>query len=208
MLEIADIRKAFNGRTVIASASLSLEAGEVLCLTGPSGVGKTTLLEIIAGILRPDGGRIKKSAPVALMFQDNALIPWLTAEETVDYILPDSVPRGERRERVTFWLDRFGLEGGIHPAAMSGGMRRRLSLARTFAARRPLILLDEPFAFLDAAWCGVVCEEIAAHAGSGCGIILAAHTTEALNAREFSRVACRTLIIRSSPVSIDPVIFE
>lgn len=200
MLELLGVVKSFGGKAVIESATLSLAAGEVLCLTGPSGVGKTTLLEIMAGVTRPDRGTVKRDADAALMFQDDVLIPWLTAEEAIRYILPPSMAEHKQREHAALWLDKFGLERGTYPAAMSGGMRRRLSIARTFAAGRRLILLDEPFAFLDEDHCRRIAEEIAAHARAGCGIVLTSHTASPLENPVFSHVALRFAEVWHSPV--------
>lgn len=203
MLELSGVRKLYGGRVVIESARLALAAGEILCLTGPSGVGKTTLLEIMAGVTRPDRGTVKRDAEAALMFQDDVLIPWLTAEETIRYILPSSMTEQAQRERAAFWLGRFGLEGGMYPAAMSGGMRRRLSIARTLAAGRSLILLDEPFAFLDEGHCRLIAEEMAAHALAGCGIVLTSHMATPLEHPVFSRISLRFAEVNHAPAVID-----
>lgn len=202
MLELSKVGKSFGDKVVIESATLSLAAGNILCLTGPSGVGKTTLLEIMAGVTQADRGLVTRNADVALMFQDDVLIPWLTAEKTLTYIMPASVPAQEQRERAVFWLEKFGLEPSMYPAAMSGGMRRRLSIARTFAANRRLILLDEPFAFLDEERCRLVSEEIANHAETGCGIILASHTTTPLEHQRFSLLPIRCMVLEHSPIVI------
>ena len=202
MLELYGISKLFGGRTVIASASLTLKEGEVLCLTGPSGIGKTTLLEITAGVTFPDKGNVARSAKASLMFQDDVLIPWLTAEEAVMYILPESMPENERRERATYWLHRFELNGGLYPATMSGGMRRRLSLARAFAAQTPLLLLDEPFAFLDPERCRAVAEEIARHAREGGIVMLTSHTTAPLHAGALADMPLRLLAVEQFPIVI------
>lgn len=202
MLELSRVSKSFAGKTVIESATLSLAAGEILCLTGPSGVGKTTLMEIMAGVTQPDRGTVTRNADAALMFQDDVLIPWLTAEKAITYIMSSSISAQEQRERAVFWLEKFGLEPGMYPAAMSGGMRRRLSIARTFAANRRLILLDEPFAFLDGERCGLVAEEIADHAKTGCGVILTSHTTAPFEDPRFALLPVRCLLVEHSPVVI------
>ncbi|MDR1360226.1 MAG: ATP-binding cassette domain-containing protein, partial [Deltaproteobacteria bacterium] len=156
LLEARNLAVSRAGRPVIASVSLSLSRGEIVCLTGPSGIGKTTLLETLAGILSPDRGSVRLSRPPALMFQDDALIPWLSAEANINYILPEGAPSGTAAQ----WLERFGLEKNLPPTAMSGGMRRRLSLARAFASGRELLLFDEPFAFLDQAWRKAAADEL------------------------------------------------
>ncbi|MDR2077202.1 MAG: ATP-binding cassette domain-containing protein [Desulfovibrio sp.] len=194
LLEAAGLAKSRGGRPVVASASLALKRGEILCLTGPSGSGKTTLLEMLAGILPPDRGTIRQATPPALMFQDDALIPWLSALANITYILPRDLPPSGAAATAAQWLERFGLEKDLLPAALSGGMRRRLSLARTFASGRELLLLDEPFAFLDDAWQEKVAAEITARASAGCAVLLATHS-----ARPLARAA-RTLAISASPV--------
>lgn len=202
LLDVRNIAKSYNGNLVVASASFALRQGEALCLTGPSGIGKSTLLEMAAGVVRPDKGLIRRSTPPALMFQDDVLIPWLTAEENIAYILPQTMPPELYDKNVAFWLKRFDLEEDMHPAAMSGGMRRRLSLARTFAAGRSLILLDEPFAFLDEARQRVVAEEIAAHAASGCGILLTSHVEKPLRQACLAHTPIRFIRVEESPVRI------
>lgn len=202
LLTVHGVTQKYGDAPVIESASFSLKPGEVLCLTGPSGVGKSTLLEIAAGVLRPDAGIVTRGGKAALMFQDDVLIPWLNAEEAILYILPDSLDKKESQARARHWLTRFGLQGGQRPAAMSGGMRRRLSLARTFAAARPLIFLDEPFAFLDIDNQRIVAEEIAAHAAKGCGIMLTSHATDPLSLSDFGQTPLRVIPVEQSPVII------
>jgi ABC-type nitrate/sulfonate/bicarbonate transport system, ATPase component len=202
MLEFASASKSFDGKTVVRSATLSLRAGEILCLTGPSGIGKTTLLELAAGVTKPDAGRVSRTVKASLMFQDDVLIPWQTAEEAITYILPDAMPERERLERAALWLETFELEGGIYPAAMSGGMRRRLSLARTFAAERPLVLLDEPFAFLDTERCRLVMAAIVRHVRNGGTVMLTSHTTEPLDVSEPDAPVVRLVSVTHSPITI------
>ncbi|MDR1934217.1 MAG: ATP-binding cassette domain-containing protein [Candidatus Accumulibacter sp.] len=202
MLELAGVTKNYAGRMVVDSASLALKAGEIVCLSGPSGVGKSTLLEMAAGLVLPDQGRIRRRSPPALMFQDDALLPWLTAEANIGYILPARMPRLEAARRAAAWLERFGLEGGQYPPAMSGGMRRRLSLARTFASGRTLLILDEPFAFLDDAWQTTVAEEMAARAAAGAGVLLASHTIAPFSLPCFAQKPCRIVSVMETPLVI------
>lgn len=202
ILDVRGVAKDYGGKVVIDSATFSLGSGEILCLTGPSGIGKSTLLEIAAGVLKPDTGTVVRMGKPSLMFQDDALIPWLNAEAAITYILPGSMDKKERLRRAREWLERFGLEPDTYPAAMSGGMRRRLSLARAFASTRPLILLDEPFAFLDAANQRIVAEEIASHAAKGCAIMLTTHTAAALSLPCLAATPMRTIPVESSPIRI------
>lgn len=202
MLELRGVSKVYDRQVVLASVSFSLAAGEILCLTGPSGVGKTTLLEVAAGVTAPDEGTVTRSVKAALMFQDDVLIPWLTAKENVAYIFPPGMETRERDEKTAFWLHAFSLDGAAYPAAMSGGMRRRLSLARTFAAERPLIILDEPFAFLDAAHTRNIVEIAATHAQNGGSVMLATHTMTPFEEPAFAGLPIRTIRITASPVQI------
>ena len=180
MLRLEHIAKRFAGRLVIQSASFSVASGEVLCITGESGIGKTTLLEIIAGITRPDAGCIQRHGKVSLCFQDNALIPWLNAAANLDYALPETLPQATRQSAITHWLSRFGLAPDTFPPAMSGGMLRRLGLARAFAVNRPILLLDEPFAFLDPAWQETVAACTAEAAQANAAVILTSHSIDPL----------------------------
>jgi ABC-type nitrate/sulfonate/bicarbonate transport system ATPase subunit len=198
MLQLNKVSKRFAGRTVIESASFSVAAGEVLCITGESGIGKSTLLEIIAGIIKPDSGSISRGGKISLCFQDNALIPWLSAAANLDYALPETVFASERMELINYWLARFGLAGDVLPKVMSSGMQRRLNLARAFAVNRPILLLDEPFAFLDSAWQEVVARCTAEAAQAGATVVLTSHGVEPLRELKVSY-----LHAASSPLIIE-----
>jgi ABC-type nitrate/sulfonate/bicarbonate transport system ATPase subunit len=201
LLRAARLSKAFAGRTVIAEATVSLRPGTVTLFTAPSGSGKSTLLEILAGVLAPDSGTVERALPASLMFQDDALVPWLDARGNLAYILPAGMPGPARRESVARWLRRFELPEGARPPSMSSGMKRRLSLARAFLAERALTLLDEPFAFLDERWRAEAAGLIRAKADSGGAVALAAH-----DADPCLRDACggilRILELGPSPVTL------
>ncbi|MDR1037157.1 MAG: ATP-binding cassette domain-containing protein [Deltaproteobacteria bacterium] len=175
LLKAANVAKSYQGRVILADVSATLRAGTVTLFSAPSGSGKSTLLEILAGVQDPDGGSVTRNAPASLMFQDNALVPNLDAAGNLAYILPRGTPDGERRERIGRWLGIFGLEGPMYPRSMSSGMKRRLSLARTFLAERPITLLDEPFAFLDDKWHETVASLIRGKADAGGAVALAGH---------------------------------
>ena len=140
--------------TVHALADVSLHAapGEIVTVVGPSGCGKTTLLELICGLQRPDAGTVT-SAPAALMPQRDLLLPWLTAVDNAALALrARGIGRDDARLMAAPWLERFGLAGfeQARPAALSGGMRQRVSFLRSLLAGKPVLALDEPFAALDA----------------------------------------------------------
>lgn len=135
---------------VLREFSLRLPGCGTVCLSGPSGCGKTTLLRLLAGLEIPQEGTVYGLAGrrVSMVFQENRLLPWMSAEENA--ALGDPSPAG--RERAALWLERLGL-GGIRscrPEELSGGMKRRVALARALAAEGNLLLLDEPFTGLDA----------------------------------------------------------
>ncbi|QXJ25236.1 ABC transporter ATP-binding protein [Actinomadura graeca] len=151
----------YGGRTVVAGLDLAVAAGEVLVVVGPSGCGKSTLLRAFAGLLPVVSGRVLAdgepvtgtSADRALVFQDDALLPWRTARRNVELALSlRGVPRPARRAAALGWLERVGLGDAADrlPRELSGGMRQRVQIARTLAARPRAVLMDEPFGALDA----------------------------------------------------------
>ncbi len=163
--EARDIVKAFTvqgeSRTILPGVSLRLRHGEILALLGPSGCGKSTLLNILAGFSRPDAGSVlldgqpcRSPGPKrAVVFQEDALFPWLTALENVTMGLRAAGKgRAARRAEAERMLARVGLAGFERhlPKALSGGMRQRLALARVLALEPRVLLMDEPFAALDA----------------------------------------------------------
>ena len=138
----------YGRREILSDFTLTLPGVGVTILRGPSGCGKTTLLRLLAGLEQPRSGRITGVCPreTAFLFQENRLLPWRTAEQH----LTDVLPR-DRREEAERWLALTELTGEerSYPAALSGGMCRRLALARCLALGGRLYLLDEPFAGVD-----------------------------------------------------------
>ena len=139
---------SFGGRAVLDRFSLNIPDTGITVLSGPSGCGKTTLLRVLAGLEKPQSGTVEGVTPreTAILFQDDRLLPWRTVEQH----LTDVLPR-DRRDRVPELLALAELEGeeGARPGALSGGMGRRLALARCLALDARLYLLDEPFAGVD-----------------------------------------------------------
>lgn len=154
MIELCDVRMAYGKKTVFPRLSLRFDAPGRYALLGPSGCGKTTLLRLAAGLETPVSGCVlrERQTPIAFCFQEDRLLPWYTVSENVALALP-RLPRGERLAAARQWLDRVGLadEGDAFPGSLSGGMKRRVALARALAMDAPVLLLDEPFRALDEA---------------------------------------------------------
>ncbi len=153
MIELCGVTKKYGPRRVLGGVSLRVEKGEWMCLCGPSGCGKTTLLGVMAGVLKPDSGTVTLgSSRIGVVFQDDRLLEWKTAEENLMFALLSYYEKGEASRRAAEWLERAGLAGNgrKRPGEMSGGMKRRLNIARSLAVDPDILFLDEPFAFLDA----------------------------------------------------------
>jgi NitT/TauT family transport system ATP-binding protein len=140
--------------------SLSVDDGEFVCIVGPSGCGKTTVLRIVAGLATPSAGSVSIAPGTspgrpqnAMVFQEHGLFPWMTVFDNTAYSLEmRGMRRRERHERVMPFLEKIGLSRfrDYYPRDLSGGMRQRVSLARAFVADPEILLMDEPFAALDA----------------------------------------------------------
>ncbi len=147
------------GRVALVDVSLDIAAGEFVSIVGPSGCGKSTLLDLIAGHTRPTAGRValedadvRGPGPDRIMvFQEHALFPWLSVADNVAFGLRNS-GRSDADATVAMWLAKVGLTdaAAMHPHQLSGGMRQRAALARAFAMRPEVLLMDEPFSALDA----------------------------------------------------------
>ena len=147
-LKVENLTKRYGGRTVLDGVSFALQEG-VTCLMAPSGAGKTTLLRLLLGLERPDGGQITGLAGrrISAVFQEDRLLPGLDAEGNLRFALGAAYDEGKAAEM----LNELGLSGvGSKPVRdYSGGMRRRLALARALLFPCDILLLDEPFAGLD-----------------------------------------------------------
>ena len=164
-IALTKIAKRFvtDGRSVDALKDISLELkdGEFVCVVGHSGCGKTTLLNILAGFLRPTSGQIlvdgisreKSDASFGVVFQEYALFPWRTAQENIAFGLEMiGLSKAEARSKAMHFLRLVHLEdsAGAYPHQLSGGMRQRVAVARALAYEPGLLLMDEPFGALDA----------------------------------------------------------
>jgi putative hydroxymethylpyrimidine transport system ATP-binding protein len=155
------ITKAYGDLPVLDGISLTVTSGEFVALVGPSGCGKSTLFDVVAGLERPDAGRVLvdgaeatgRTDAFAYMPQQDLLFPWRTVlDNTTLGLEVAGVRRRAARERARPLFAAFGLAGfeGARPGELSGGMRQRAALLRTVVQDRPVLLLDEPFGALDA----------------------------------------------------------
>lgn len=190
-LELRRVTHAFDGRRVLHGASLSLEAGECVALLGANGSGKTTLLRLAAGLLQPDAGEILVSgtpaaagrADVGIAFQDSRLLSWRSAARNV--ALPLELVHGLTpavRASASAALTRVN---GVAladraPDELSGGERQRVALARALVREPALLLLDEPFAALDAPTRGRFSEELPELIGSAAALLVTHDVAESL----------------------------
>lgn len=147
MIEIDIHSKSFGDQHVLGSASLTIPAGECVAVLGPSGIGKTTLLRIAAGLDTEFDGHVTRPERLAMVFQEPTLLPWRSAADNLKLIV------GLTDDDADAALKRVGLDGkgGHLPDQLSLGQKRRLALARAFAARPDFLVMDEPFASLDKA---------------------------------------------------------
>jgi len=147
--------------TALEDISLEVRAGEFLAVVGPSGCGKSSLLDILAGLVRADTGRVLldgaeitgPSPDRAVVFQQYALLPWRSAQRNVEFGLEaKGISPRERREKARHFLNLVGLSGfeNHYPHELSGGMKQRVAIARSLACDPGVLLMDEPFAALDA----------------------------------------------------------
>ena len=160
--------------TVFENASFGVEQGEFVCILGHSGCGKSTIMNILAGLAEPTSGVVKMdgfavsgpSLDRGVVFQNYSLLPWLSALRNVTFAVKARFPNWSRvqvHDHAVKYLDMVGLSGDVihrKPSQLSGGMRQRVSIARAFANHPKLLLLDEPFGALDALTRGTIQEEL------------------------------------------------
>ncbi|MBQ3007123.1 MAG: ABC transporter ATP-binding protein [Clostridia bacterium] len=159
-LEVRNVSKSFDGKPVLKDISVELIRGELVCLLGVSGVGKTTLFNIISGLLSPDDGQVlldgkditDQPGHISYMLQKDLLLPYRTIEDNAALpLLLKGMKKKEARMKVSPMFSQFGLEGTQkkYPSQLSGGMRQRAALLRTYMFSKDVALLDEPFSALD-----------------------------------------------------------
>ncbi|MFE7568984.1 ABC transporter ATP-binding protein [Streptomyces sp. NPDC057539] len=200
---IAHVSKSFvtpaGQQLVLDDITLDVAPGEFVTLLGASGCGKSTLLNLVAGLDRPSAGSIETpGGRPALMFQEHALFPWLTAGKNIELALRlRGVPKQERRGEAERLLGLVRLEDsyGKRVHELSGGMRQRVALARALAQDSQLLLMDEPFAALDAITRDVLHDELTRiWRETSLSVLFVTH-----NVREAVRLAQRVVLLSSRP---------
>ena len=160
MIEVSKVTKHFDEVQALAEVNLDIATGEFISIVGPSGCGKSTLLRIIADLVEAPGG-VKKPNKGAFVFQDSALLPWRTVQGNVELLMElEHVPN--KRAKAAVALKQVGLSGfeNSYPHQLSGGMKMRLSLARSLVLDPEYILLDEPLSAVDELTREVLQEEL------------------------------------------------
>ncbi|MDX6592158.1 MAG: hypothetical protein QOJ13_1354 [Gaiellales bacterium] len=209
-MRVETVELQLDGLDVLGDVSFGLAAGERLAVVGPSGCGKSTLLQAIAGLLEPDSGSLEvggrrdpagRLAGCALMPQDDLLLPWRSALDNAALgLLNAGMPLGEARRVAAPLFERFGLGGFevTRPAGLSGGMRQRVAFLRTLLAGKEVLLLDEPFARLDA----LTREELQGWLGDALDqeprtVVLVTHDVD-----EALRLCRRTVVLSARPARV------
>lgn len=163
MISVKNITKHFDEVQALSEVNLDIAAGEFITIVGPSGCGKSTLLRIIAGITSPSNGTTEKPNKGAFVFQDAALLPWRKVQKNVELLMElENVDKVERKHKAEQALEQVGLTGfeERYPHELSGGMKMRLSLARSLVLKPEYLLLDEPLSAVDELTREVLQEEI------------------------------------------------
>jgi NitT/TauT family transport system ATP-binding protein len=213
VLDLRHVSKSFTDRgrsiPVLEDVSAKVSEREFVCVVGPSGCGKSTLLRVMMGLTPPTSGEVfYRSQPLegvnlraAMVFQSFALLPWLTVQANVELgIRARDLPDDEARRRAAFYLDKVGLDGyeEAYPTELSGGMKQRAGLARALAVEPELLLMDEPFAGLDALTSANLREEVVTlwsdHALPVSTVVMVTHIIE-----EAVLMADRVLVLNSHP---------
>ena len=212
-LETRGITKSFDGTRIIEDISITLGEGELVCLLGVSGGGKTTLFNIIAGLSKPDSGQVLidgedvtgKPGHVSYMLQKDQLFEWRSIYKNVTLGIELQRKKDpESLSQVKKMLKEYGLEpfANARPSELSGGMRQRAALIRTLAVNPELLLLDEPFSALDYQTRLSVCDDIAS-------IIKKENKTAILVTHDLSEaisVADRVIVLSSRPATVRRIV--
>jgi len=198
-LLVEELRVRLGGREVIGGVSFALRRGETLAVMGPNGVGKSTLLRAIHGII-PYEGRVEARGPTSMIPQTDMLLPWMTIERNIALpLLARGVPERDALERARAVAERLGLAEYLdyYPRQVSGGTRRKASIARALAVNASILLLDEPYTGLDINAVMELQRILAEIKGDGSTLVVVSHQIG-----EVAEVADKALILRGRPARV------
>lgn len=199
-LELHDVSRSFGGPPVVDKISLTVKAGEFVALVGPSGIGKTTLLNLLSGHDKPTSGEVLRTRRVRMVYQQDGLFPWLTARENILLGLRDVAGESTRQLQLEDLLALIGMSqfGHHYPHQLSRGMRQRVELARALAGESDILMMDEPFSALDYITRLRLRQELVKIlAERPRTVVLVTHDIE-----EAAQLADRVLVLQGRPASI------
>lgn len=199
-LELHDVSRSFGGPPVVDKISLTVKAGEFVALVGPSGIGKTTLLNLLSGHDKPTTGEVLRTRRVRMVYQQDGLFPWLTARENILLGLRDVAGESTRQLQLEDLLALIGMSqfGHHYPHQLSRGMRQRVELARALAGESDILMMDEPFSALDYITRLRLRQELVKIlAERPRTVVLVTHDIE-----EAAQLADRVLVLQGRPASI------
>ena len=206
MIRVTNVTKQFDEVQALDEINLDIATGEFITIVGPSGCGKSTLLRIIAGLIKPTTGQTLKKGKGAFVFQDSALLPWRTVQGNVELLMElEKVNKSEREDKASLVLNKVGLTGfeKSYPHQLSGGMKMRLSLARSLVLNPEYLLLDEPFAGIDPIAIEEVKDTILKLKNSGIGIIVTDHNVrEALKIVDYANIIYNGEIVKEGTPNV------
>jgi NitT/TauT family transport system ATP-binding protein len=200
VLNLAGVSFGFGSRPVLNGVEIVVRRNEFIAVVGASGCGKTTLLNLMAGVYQPTSGAASREGVVRMVYQDGGLFPWLTAWQNVSLGVRHVRDRNEQHRQVDAMLALVGLTrfAGHYPHQLSGGMRQRVEFARAFAGGTDTLLLDEPFSGLDyLTRMQLRLELVRILQRRPCTVVLITHHLE-----EAAQLADRVLVLGGNPARI------